>query len=105
MDLIEFLREQRDFSADTFGPGRRTGTILDHIKKEMVEVEADPTDLEEWIDIVLLAFDGAWRCAGPASTPEQVVRALRAKLRRNQLRTWPDWRAVPDGQAIEHIRK
>lgn len=29
---------------------------------------------------------------------------LVAKQERNEARDWPDWRTVPEGQAIEHIR-
>ena len=31
------------------------------VQQEVLEVGANPEDLEEWIDIVLFALDGAWR--------------------------------------------
>jgi hypothetical protein len=64
MDLIQHLFRQRDFSLRTFGPGQRTHGVLDHIRKELAEIEAKPADLTEWVDVILLALDGAWR-AGP----------------------------------------
>jgi hypothetical protein len=57
-DLITHLQQQRAFSEHTFGPGERTIGVLDHIRKELREIETDPTDLEEWIDVVLLALRG-----------------------------------------------
>ena len=100
-DLIAHLHRQRAFSLRTFGPGPRAEGVIDHIRKELREIEADPTDLEEWIDVVLLAFDGAYRAG---HEPEAVVAALEAKLAKNERRTWPDWRSMPAGKAIEHDR-
>jgi hypothetical protein len=42
MDLIQHLFRQRDFSLRTFGPGQRTHGVLDHIRKELAEIEAKP---------------------------------------------------------------
>jgi hypothetical protein len=100
-DLIDYLRRQRAFSERTFGPGSRAKGIVDHICKELVEVEEDPTDLKEWIDVVTLALDGAWRAG---HSPEQIVAQLEATLTRNEGRAWPDWRAAPVDKAIEHER-
>ncbi len=100
-DLVAHLHRQRAFSERTFGPGARTRGVLDHIAKELAEIAEHPGDLEEWIDVVLLAFDGAWR-SGHA--PEQIAAALTAKQAKNEGRTWPDWRTAPADQAIEHER-
>ncbi len=101
MNLIVYLYQQREFSLKTFGPGQRTEGLLDHIKKELTEIEAEPADLEEWIDVVMLGFDGAWR-AGYG--PIEIARALENKLIKNQARQWPDWRTAEPGKAIEHVR-
>ncbi|MCZ7655551.1 MAG: DUF550 domain-containing protein [Rhodocyclaceae bacterium] len=53
-DLVAHLHRQREFSARTSGPGARTAGVLDHIRKELAEIEAKPADLTEWIDVVLL---------------------------------------------------
>ena len=107
--LVNHLIRQMAFSRKAFGPGRRTAGIIQHIGKELNEVSANPYDIYEWIDIVLLALDGAWRHVKDESkTDEQVAHivasALQAKLARNELRTWPDWRLVGEKEAIEHHR-
>lgn len=101
-DLIGHLHRQKEWSEETFGPGPRTHGVLDHIQKEIGEVRADPTDLEEWIDLVLLSLDGAWRAG---HSPEKIVSALDAKQTKNESRSWPDWRTVPTDKAIEHNRE
>lgn len=100
-DLVAHLRRQRAFSERTFGPGSRTKGVLDHLRKELNEIEADPADISEWIDVVLLALDGAWR---HGFTPEQIADALAAKQAKNEARTWPDWRTSDPTKAIEHVR-
>lgn len=100
-DFIAFLRRQRALSERAFGPLERKHGVVDHIRKELVEIESAPRDLEEWIDVVLLALDGAWRCD---ASPEAIVSMLDAKLSKNEKRNWPDFRDVPEGQAIEHVR-
>lgn len=100
-DLVAHLHRQRAFSERTFGPGARTAGVLDHIRKELVEVEADPGDVAEWVDLVILALDGAWRAG---HEPRAIVDALVAKQTRNEGRTWPDWRTADPTKAIEHDR-
>lgn len=100
-DLVRHLHRQREFSLKTFGPGARTKGVLAHIRKELDEVAKDPTDITEWVDIVLLALDGAYRAG---HEPEAIAAAIDAKQTRNMNRVWPDWRtADPDGP-IEHDR-
>lgn len=100
-DMLAHLQRQRDFSGRTFGPGTRSAGIVDHIRKELREIEAAPDDLSEWIDVVILALDGAWRSG---SNPQQIIDALVAKQAKNEGRVWPDWRTMPADQAIEHDR-
>lgn len=97
-DLVTHLRRQCKFSLRTFGPGPRVVGITDHIREELREVEAEPKSLE-WIDIVILALDGAWR-AGFA--PEQIVAAIEAKQIENESRRWPDWRNFGEHKKIKH---
>ena len=103
--LVQHLRRQMEFSARTYGPGDRTDGVCDHIRKELNEVQADaaagvPT-LPEWVDVIILGLDGAWRSG---ASPEQIVAAIEAKQTKNERRTWPDWRTAPAGKAIEHDR-
>ena len=100
-DLEIHLQRQQKFSESTFGPGERTAGILNHIRKELDEVEAQPGDIEEWIDIVILAFDGAMRAG---HTPTQLANALVAKQTKNENRQWPDWQTLPKDAPIEHIK-
>ena len=101
-DLIAHLYRQRIWSTRTFGPGGRSVGLVDHIGKELQEILASPADLDEWIDVVILALDGAWRIG---ATPEEIVAALVAKQSRNELRKWPDWRTAKPGKAIEHVKE
>jgi hypothetical protein len=100
-DLVTHLDRQRAFSERTFGPGMRTAGVCDHIRKELTEIAAKPDDLGEWVDVILLALDGAWR-AGHSSMA--IAQGIHAKQERNEKRSWPDWRTAPTDQAIEHVR-
>jgi hypothetical protein len=100
-DLIAHLHRQRRFSEQTFGPGTRIDGVSDHIRKELLEVQASGGSLDEWVDVILLALDGAWRSG---ATPEAIVTAIEAKQSKNERRTWPDWRTAAPGKAIEHDR-
>lgn len=100
-DLVAHLHRQRTFSERTFGPGNRTAGVLDHIRKELIEIEAKPDDVSEWVDVILLALDGAWRAG---FSPEQIAHAIAAKQAKNEARQWPNWRTAEPGKAIEHIK-
>ena len=100
-DLIAHLERQRRFSETTFGPGDRTRGVINHIRKELHEIEEQPDDLEEWVDVILLSLDGAWRMG---ATPQQITEAIDAKMTKNENRDWPDWRTADRDKAIEHDR-
>lgn len=100
-DLEQHLKRQRDFSLKTYGPGARTQGVIDHIRKELNEIEADPLDIKEWADVIILAFDGAWRAGWE---PADIIAAIVAKQTKNEGRTWPDWRTADPNKAIEHDR-
>lgn len=107
-DLVAHLKRARDFSFHTFGPPRcppdstPSAGVRDHLAKELVEVNENPQDAEEWADIAILAFDGALR---EGFTPEQIVETLVYKQIKNEGRKWPDWRTAEPGKAIEHKRE
>lgn len=100
-DFSMHLAHQHAWSEKTFGPGRRTTMVIDHIRKELQEIEDAPCDVTEWIDVVILALDGAWRAG---FSPAQIIEALIAKQAKNEARTWPDWRTADPTKAIEHVR-
>lgn len=101
MDLVGHLYRQREFSQQTFGPGARSEGLIDHLRKELIEIEKSPGDLYEWVDAIMLGLDGAWRAG---YSPEEIAFALAHKLTINLSRKWPDWRTAEPGRAIEHIR-
>lgn len=103
MNIIDaqHIERQRVFSEKTYGPGPHTLGIIDHIRKELAEIEAEPTDLEEWVDVIILGLDGAWRAG---HEPQEIIDAIIAKQLKNENRVWPDWRTVPPNTAIEHDR-
>lgn len=95
------IDRQRRWSLDTFGPGSRLHGVIDHIRKELAEIEAAPDDVTEWVDVIILALDGAWRAG---YEPQAIIDAIKAKQAKNEARAWPDWRTASPDQAIEHIR-
>lgn len=102
MDMVHILQRQQDFSLRAFGENPRLMGIVDHIKKEIIEVEQNPNDVEEWVDIAILALDGAMRSG---QTPFNVANALIEKIKKNELRSWPDFRLMPLDCAIEHVKE
>lgn len=100
-ELEAYLHRQWAWSKDTFGPALRTKGIVQHITKELREIEAKPHDLSEWVDVIILAMDGFWRHGGK---PENLLPLMQAKQDKNFARNWPDWRSVSEDSAIEHDR-
>jgi hypothetical protein len=119
MDLKQHLLRQMAFSHATFGPGERTAGVIDHIKKELVEVEnhCGGGHPEEWVDVVILALDGLTRslkfrhgitferARHPRAVAGEACRMIEAKQGMNEIREWPDWRTVDPDSAIEHVRQ
>ncbi len=99
-DLARFLEAQKSWSEKTFGPGDRTFGICEHIREELNEVESSGGALIEWIDVVILALDGAWR-SGHA--PADIIEGLAFKFAANRKRRWPDWRKFTNGEPIKHL--
>lgn len=90
------------WSRETFGPGLRDEGIVEHIRKELVEIEQATTDYEkmsEWIDVWILATDALHR---HGLTTEEIFDLAFAKYQKNKRRKWPDWRKFK-GRAIEHV--
>ncbi len=95
--MIDYIERQIEWSRATFGEGRRTGGLTKHIAKELDEIRAEPLDVEEWCDVVILALDGAWRAG---YTAEEIMAALQAKQTKNMGRVYP---RVGEDEASEHI--
>ena len=84
--IIELEQKHIPWSVKTFGSGNRTQGILKHIHKELTEIESNPHDCAEWIDVVILALDGAWRHGHSAS---HVVHTLFRKMHAIRQRIYP----------------
>ena len=77
MNLRGFLKRLEKWSQQAFGPGERTKGITDHMKKEIEEIKKDPNELEEYIDPIMLSFDGALR---QGYTPKEIIQGMHDKL-------------------------
>lgn len=97
-DLYAWLRQHILWSMETFGDGARTEGLCKHIEKECNEVRASPNDIMEWIDIIILACDGAWRAGYSA---REICLALQQKQLINQERQWV---RTPENEPTEHTR-
>ena len=102
MDLIKHINRQKIWSEKAFGHGKRTLGICDHISKELNEIKNDPDDLMEWVDVIMMAIDGAWRAG---YSPEEIASSIYKKQVINEEREWPDYRYMNPDKAIEHIRE
>ena len=99
MNLNSYIQRQIDWSKITFGEGMRTLGIIEHISSELIEIEEQPDDLAEWVDVIILALDGAWRAG---HSPKEIAEALQEKQRMNFEREWP----IPksENKAVYHKR-
>lgn len=98
-DLPALLERQFAWSSRTFGEGYRSTALIEHIRRELLEIEADPTDPMEFIDVALLALDGAWRCRKISG--ELVALLMIQKMAINRARRWGP---VSDDKPTEHVR-
>lgn len=98
--LVDCIKWQKEWALKTFGAGKHTKGLLKHIEKEIEEIRADPTDVEEWIDIIILAMEGAWRATG--AYPQRIAANFEYKMKKNENRKWPT--EFDTNQAIEHLK-
>jgi hypothetical protein len=111
MMFPKVLGEQFAWSLRKFGTGRRHKGVIAHIRKELLEVEAETTPegrLQEWIDVFILSIDGLMRAAHsvnrtPTQTAEIVWSLYEAKMSRNMSREWP--KGVDEDTPVEHIKR
>lgn len=105
INLVTFIHDHWTWSQKTFGEGDRTEGLLKHIARESDEVRAaDHPDqaLGQWVDIIILAIDGALRAG---HTPLAVAQAILNKHRINKGRRWPPLVNQIPGEPNEHIRE
>lgn len=100
MDIKHFITDVTNWSFGVHGPGQNTMRILNHMRKELDEVQDNPQDIYEWADVIILALNGAAR---QGFSPDDIVEALYAKLVKNKSRKWPDYRTHPEDQPLEAL--
>jgi hypothetical protein len=102
VNIHEYVTAQMAWSRRVFGPPKFTDPerLCRHIEKELGEIRKHPTDCEEWIDVVILAFEGAWRAG---HSPLTIARTLQDKQEKNLARKW----VIPTDPTtpIEHDRR
>ena len=106
MRLADIIRDAKDWSSVTFGPGTREKGVIAHITKELDEIQKAKTPEEkakEWVDVIILGIDGLWRSM-PNAPVGALVAMIVAKYAKNRQRQWPDWRTMGEDQPIEHKR-
>lgn len=97
----DVIQEIKEWNFEAFGPGERLEGTIKHIKKELKEIEKEPHDLIEWIDVMMLAINGALR---HGHEPQAIIDAFHKKFEINKNRKWADWRIVGKDQPITHIK-
>lgn len=93
-----FIDRYALWSQQAIGPGQRTEGILKHITKELDEIRAEPDELEEWVDLINLAIDGATR---RGYSGKDIIKGLLEKFMRLQDRKFNQ---VNENEPCEHIR-
>lgn len=97
--ITRLAYEAGEWSDETFGKsyGRGPEACIAHLKKEILELEKEPYDREEFADCMLLLMD-AYRRAG--GNIEDLFIATREKLEICKKRKWgkPDENGV-----VEHV--
>lgn len=88
------------WSQATFGTDQERGPIgpIKHLKKECDEVLADPTNREEYADLLILVLDASRRAG---IKPLELIRASIKKMELNKTRQWG--KPVND-EPVEHLR-
>lgn len=59
--ILKYIADHISWSEATFGDRGNMEYLLRHIEKEIAEVKVHPDNLEEWIDIMILAIEGLWK--------------------------------------------
>jgi hypothetical protein len=102
--LVALARDLADWSERTFGPDTLRGPIgaLKHLEKEAREAQAQPGDIKEYADILILWLDASRRAG---FTPLDMIDAAIAKMQENKARTWPAIDLSKLDEPTEHIRE
>jgi len=96
MTIKRYIRHLHKWAVKMFGEGPRVEPVLKHIESELAEIRGNPTDIMEWVDVIMLAMDGACRAG---HSPKEISDALQAKLVLNRIR---EWDAPREGEPCFH---
>ena len=113
--LHSLAMAQGIFSFAMFGdPTFRTpAAVLDHVRKEVEEIALDPSNRQEWADLVILALDGLRRACwlhnrqlpkGGTVSAQDPADVIGEKMLRNFGRDWPALEDQDPTRAVEHVR-
>lgn len=98
-ELGALVREIAEWQSVTF-PAATPASAAEHLRREAVELCADPCDPEELADVFLLAVSVA-NGVQPSDPLGYLTRAVAAKLTKNRARVW----GQPDAHGVvEHVR-
>jgi hypothetical protein len=84
LDFQDIAREHLEWTQSTF-PDLETQSALEHLKDEIKEIEAEPTDAIEYADALGLLLEAA--CRSGVSV-ENILEAFRDKIQVNKVRKW-----------------
>ena len=98
-NIENYIKKQKDWIDRQF-PDVTQEAIIKHIKKELSEIEEDLNDVEEWVDVIILAIHGALKIEGV--TPEVLALELISKQRKNFQRKWPEKYDI--NEPVEHVK-
>ena len=98
--LLDLAADQSAWSQATFGSDIERGPLgaLKHLEKEAREAQADPTDVMEYADCLILLLDASRRAG---MSPLDLIQYAQKKMAVNRGRQWPTPTA---DQPVEHVR-
>lgn len=98
--MRDIYNSVKNWSCETFGDETVRGPIgpLKHLKKECDEAIADPTDITEYADLLILVIDASWRAGFSLG---DLRRGTLAKIEVLKTR---EYARVPEGEISEHNR-
>lgn len=101
LSLREFWDQHAIWSQATFGSDQERGPSgpLKHLSKEVEEALSDPTDREEYADMLFLVFDS---CRRAGFTYDDLLEAVNAKFIVNKGRKWGKASLT---EPVEHVRE
>ena len=98
--LLDLVRDQSDWSQQTFGSDSERGPIgaLRHLEKEAREAQATPDDPFEYADCLLLVLDASRRAGWQIA---DLLTYADEKMKINKKRVWPE---SAGDDPVEHLK-